>query len=161
MLFIYVPAGKTVEESIHVGNLVPPSDDAGAYAWHRRCLVVLGPNSKAAVVESFAGPRQAYLTNAVTEVVVGDNAELDHYKVQEEGDAAFHMALTQVQLGRAARFSSHAFSLGGRLVAQRDQRRLHRRGRGMHAQRPVPRRRPAVPRQPHVHRPRLPELRQP
>src|SRR5207302_721580 len=47
------------------------------------------------------------------EIVVGDNADLDYYKVQEEGPEAFHMAVTQVQLGRAARFSSHAFNLGG------------------------------------------------
>ena len=110
--FIYVPPGKTVEEPIDVTNLVPPSDD-GRYAWHRRCLIVLGPNSKATVVETFAGPRQTYFTNAVTEVVVGDNADLDHYKVQEEGPEAYHMAVMQVQVGRAARFSSHAFSLGG------------------------------------------------
>ncbi len=111
--FVHVPRGCIVEEPIFLESLVAALNDDGPYAWHRRCLIVLGPNSKAAVVESFTGPLQAYLTNAVTEVVVGDNAELDHYKVQEEGDAAFHMALTQVQLGRAARFSSHAFSLGG------------------------------------------------
>ena len=65
------------------------------------------------MVESFGGSPATYFTNAVTEIVVGDNADLDHYKVQEEGPEAYHMAITQVQLGRAARFSSHAFTLGG------------------------------------------------
>ena len=110
--FVYVPPGVTVEEPILVDSL---ADRVGApYVWHRRVLVVLGDNSRATLIEGYNGPPGAtYFTNAVTEVVVGENAELDHYKVHTEGADAYHMAVTQVQLGRASRFSSHAFSLGG------------------------------------------------
>ena len=113
-LFVYVPPGVVVEGPIFLESLVAAFNDNVPYAWHRRCLVVLGANAQATVVESFHGlPPLASFTNAVTEIVVGDNADLDYYKVQEEGPEAYHMALTQVQVGRAARFSSHAFSLGG------------------------------------------------
>ena len=111
--FIYVPAGKVVEEPIFLGNLVSSFNENYGYVWHRRCLIVLAPNSKATVVETFGGPPLTYFTNVVTEIVVGDNADLDHYKMQKEGPAAYHLALTQVQVGRAAHFWSHAFSLGG------------------------------------------------
>ncbi len=111
--FVYVPAGKGVEEPIFLGNLITSFNENYGYAWQRRCLIVLGANARATIVESFGGLPVTYFTNAVTEIVGGENAELDHYKVQEEGPEAYHMAVTQVQLGRAARFSSHAFNLGG------------------------------------------------
>ena len=116
-LFLYVPPGCVVEEPIFLESLVAAHDDNVPYAWQRRCLIVLGANAQAVVVESFCGlPGLTYLTNAVTEVVVGESAVLDHYKVQTEGDAAFHMAAMQVQIGRAARFSSHAVTQGGQWV---------------------------------------------
>jgi Fe-S cluster assembly protein SufD len=116
-LFVYVPPGRVIEEPIFLNSLVSGHNGNVPYAWHRRCLVVLGANAQATVVETFNGASGlTYLTNAVTEVVVGENAALDHYKVQEEGDAAYHMAVMQVQLGRAARFASHAVTLGGAWV---------------------------------------------
>jgi Fe-S cluster assembly protein SufD len=57
-----------------------------------------------------------YFTNAVTEIVVGAGAIVDHYKVQREGDWAFHQATMQVQIGRAANFASHAVTQGGQWV---------------------------------------------
>ncbi len=108
--FVYVPANGVVEEPIYLRSLAREESHC---VWHRRSLVVLERNAHATVIEDFSGPSSAYFTNAVTEIVVGENAELDHYKVQEEGPEAYHVATTQVRLGRAARFASHAFTLGG------------------------------------------------
>jgi len=122
-MFVYVPPNCVVEDPINLWPTVVPinprptvaalKSDAPYSVRYRRALVVLGRNARATVVEHYGGPPVTYFTNAVTEIVVGDNADLDYYKVQEEGPEAYHLALTQVQLGRAARFSSHAFSLGG------------------------------------------------
>ena len=57
-----------------------------------------------------------YLNSAVTEVVLGEAAVVDHYKVQIEGVAAYHVATMHAQVGRGANFSSHSISLGGLLV---------------------------------------------
>ena len=57
-----------------------------------------------------------YFPNAVTEIVVGDRAVVDHYKVQQEAVQAFHIATLHATLGRSASFSSHSISLGGALV---------------------------------------------
>jgi Fe-S cluster assembly protein SufD len=78
---------------------------------------VAGENSQCTVVESYAGvPEQIYLTNAVTEVVLAENAVVDHYKVQRESVKAYHIATLQVQLGRTSNFSSHYIGFGGALV---------------------------------------------
>jgi Fe-S cluster assembly protein SufD len=57
-----------------------------------------------------------YFTNAVTEVVAGPGAVVDHYKLQEEGRQAFHVALTQVYQERGSNFTTHFIGLGGGLV---------------------------------------------
>jgi Fe-S cluster assembly protein SufD len=57
-----------------------------------------------------------YFANPVTEVFVGENAVVDHYKVQEESREAYHVASMHVHALRSASFSSHSFTLGGKLV---------------------------------------------
>src|SRR5205085_714637 len=58
----------------------------------------------------------AYLTNAVTEISAAENAVIDHYKVQQEGPQATHIANTQIQQGRGSNFKSHYIGFGGALV---------------------------------------------
>jgi Fe-S cluster assembly protein SufD len=52
----------------------------------------------------------------VTEIVVGERAAVDHYKVQLETVNAFHIATLHATIGRSASFASHSISLGGGLV---------------------------------------------
>jgi Fe-S cluster assembly protein SufD len=113
-LFVYVPAGATVEAPIDLRFEARPG---GAPAvWGRRCLVVVGDNAQATLVESYRGGDAVYFTNAVTEIAVGKHAVVDHYKLQREGKEAFHMASMQVQLDRAGAFSSQSIALGGAWV---------------------------------------------
>ncbi|MGE5198140.1 MAG: Fe-S cluster assembly protein SufD, partial [Rhodospirillaceae bacterium] len=85
-----------------------------------RVLVVLGRNSQAAVVETFAGIGPAAgFTNAVTEIELGAGAVLDHYRLQRESESAFHIGHTGFHLGRSSRSSSHAVAFGG-LIARHD-----------------------------------------
>jgi Fe-S cluster assembly protein SufD len=67
-------------------------------------------------MESYLGYGTQYFTNAVTEIVAGDRSVVDHCKLQSEDDTAYHVATTQVQVGRDASFSTISISLGGRLV---------------------------------------------
>jgi Fe-S cluster assembly protein SufD len=79
--------------------------------------VVAGRKSQVSVIESYGGSRNwnAYLTNAVSEVVVEDGAIVDHYRLQRESAEAFHVGTLAVRQGRATRFTSHAISLGAAL----------------------------------------------
>jgi Fe-S cluster assembly protein SufD len=82
-----------------------------------RTLVLAGERSQSRIVETYVGaPGHAYFSNAVTEVAVGEYAIVDHYKVQEEAVEAFHIAAMHVHAARNSTFSSHAFSLGGKLA---------------------------------------------
>jgi Fe-S cluster assembly protein SufD len=112
--FVYFPAGRVVDEPIYL-NFVTAA--AGRpLAWHRRCLIVASPGSRVHVVESYDGSGGVNFTNAVTEVVLGEDAVLDYYRVQREDREAFHVATVQVRQERGSRFMSHAVSTGGALA---------------------------------------------
>ena len=82
-----------------------------------RVLVLTDANSQVRVVESHAGDGvTAYLSNAVTEISVGDHAVVDHYTVVGEAESAFRVGSLHATLGRASNFSSHTITLGGALV---------------------------------------------
>ena len=115
---IQIPAHAVIEKPIHVLFVSSgEADSRHAAMSHPRVLVVLGDDSQAAVVESYAGPDGAlYLTNAVTEIVLGDNAVLDHYKLQHESTEAYHVGAIFLKAARNANCASHSISLGGSLV---------------------------------------------
>ena len=113
--FIHIPDGVVIDTPIHV-VFVSGADGSKGMA-HPRTLVVAGANSQACVIESYIGATgETYFTNAVSEIFVGDNAGVDHYKVQQESLDAFHVASLHVHTSRSSRFRSHSFALGGKFV---------------------------------------------
>jgi Fe-S cluster assembly protein SufD len=56
-----------------------------------------------------------YFTNAVTEVVVGAGATLNHYKLQREGTSAQHIGTIAVRQARDSHYNSFSFAIGGDL----------------------------------------------
>jgi Fe-S cluster assembly protein SufD len=128
--FIELPAGAIVAGTIHLLFVtteqvrLPPSlvpslgeTDTTTVMTHPRVLVIMGANSQASIVETYAGPADTtYFTNTVSEIVVGDNAVLSHVKLQYEGADAFHVGSTHVHVKRNGTYLSNAVSLGGRLV---------------------------------------------
>jgi len=84
---------------------------------HPRVLVVAEPGSRATVIESYAGLCDGcYFNNALTEIAVMEEAEVQHYKLQQESLQAFHVATLEVRQDRASRFASHSIAFGGRLA---------------------------------------------
>lgn len=113
--FVEIPAGKVLEQPIEVVFVTLPGEKP--VVSYPRTLLVLGQSSQASVVERYLGTEDGiYFTNAVTEIALGENAILDHYKLQEESLGAFHVANMQVRLQRSSNFRTHFVSLGGRLV---------------------------------------------
>jgi Fe-S cluster assembly protein SufD len=105
-----VPRNAVIEQPIEITH-----QGTDGTAAHPRTLIIVGANAQCTIVETYKGTG-TYFTNAVTEIVVGDRAVVDHYKVQQESVSAFHIATLQATLGRSAAFSTHSISLGGALV---------------------------------------------
>jgi Fe-S cluster assembly protein SufD len=82
-----------------------------------RNLVVLGAGSEAKIVESYIGlGTENYFTNAVTELFAAENAIVEYYRVQREGDRGFHVGTLETRLSHRCSFTAHAITLGGLLV---------------------------------------------
>lgn len=115
---IEIPAGLTLEEPIHV--LFIRTQAAKDTVTHPRTLIVAGRDAQATVIESYTAlSDETYFTNAVTEVVVGENSRIEHVKLQEESSRAFHIGTVQGYQERSSRFHSHSVSLGA-LLARHD-----------------------------------------
>ena len=116
--FVRVADGAVVEKPIHLLFLSTGGEPATVAC--PRSLIVAGANSRASLIESYVGldptERQPYFTNMVSEYRAGDGAIIDHYKLQRESAAAFHVGLQRFQLGRDCKFSTNTISLGGALV---------------------------------------------
>jgi Fe-S cluster assembly protein SufD len=114
--FVHVPAKVQIEEPIQLLFLATPVAGARLVA-HPRNLIVLEREARATVVETYAALGEGvYWTNAVTEVVAGDGARVDCYRVQRESDRAYHVAVTDVHQGRDSTVNVHAVSFGAALA---------------------------------------------
>jgi Fe-S cluster assembly protein SufD len=112
--FVHVPANQVVEEPIQLIFISTAKDNGDTI--QPRNLIIAGAGCKATVIESYlAADDAAYFTNAVTEIVAGDNAALEHVKFQDEALAAFHLATIAGHLGRTSNVSVHSFALGAKL----------------------------------------------
>jgi Fe-S cluster assembly protein SufD len=114
--FVYVPDGTVLEQPLQVMFVSTARTGAHPAISHPRFLLVVGSNAQVRIVETYVGADGVYFANPVTEVFVGENAVVDHYKVQEESREAYHVASMHVHALRSASFSSHSFTLGGKLV---------------------------------------------
>jgi len=113
--FIYVPAGKIVEEPIHIIFITDSGNEK--ILSQPRNLFVAGKNSQATIIEHYVGNEgEIYFTNSVTEIVAEENAVVDHIKLQEESKKAFHIARMEVDQERSSNFSSHLISTGADLT---------------------------------------------
>jgi Fe-S cluster assembly protein SufD len=69
------------------------------------------------VVETFVSlDQERHFTNAVTEIVVGPGAVVNHYRLELENRHAYHLGGTHAHLHRSSTFSSHAIVAGGEIV---------------------------------------------
>ena len=114
---IHVEKDAAAGQPIHLIYLTVPSGDP--LAAFPRTLVVAEPMSQASFVESHFcvdGAEGPYLTSPITEMVLGEGANLQHYKVTEEAGGAFHMAGLRVHQEKDSVFRSFNFTLSGKIV---------------------------------------------
>lgn len=104
--------GAAVETPILL--LVDTQAGAETVAAHPRVLVVLEDGAMADLVEVHTGTG-AYVNNAVTELVIGKDARLGHYKLQAESGEAFHIAMTAARCAANSTYDNFALSTGAAL----------------------------------------------
>jgi Fe-S cluster assembly protein SufD len=112
--FVLVSAGTFVAAPIHL-LFLSTGREAGATS-HPRNLILAEAGSRVTVLETYASLGEAPgLTNAVTELALGEGALAEHCKFQDESLNAFHIAALRFRLGRSSNLTAHSLALGARL----------------------------------------------
>ncbi len=89
-VLLHVAEGCVLDKPLEVLFLTEPGEEALTAT--PRTLMVLERGARATVIERHASLGQAmYFSNGVGEVLLGEDAVLEHYRLQEESPAAFHI----------------------------------------------------------------------
>jgi Fe-S cluster assembly protein SufD len=112
--FIYIPKGVSVSVPLHL-LFISDSSEANKVTFPR-VLVIAEENSSATLVENYVSTGDIqYFTNAVVEIALKEGARLEHYKVQRESGAAFHVATTAADLGVNSSYDATTITFGAQL----------------------------------------------
>jgi len=109
---IHVAAGATVERPVHLVFSATGEKPASVFT---RSLVVIEQGARVMLVESHEC-FNAYQVNAVLELIVGDNAHVDHIKIFGGGNDVLHVSSLMASLGARGRFNDFSFITGGAVV---------------------------------------------
>jgi Fe-S cluster assembly protein SufD len=114
--FVHVPARVVLPEPVHA-LFVTTADAEGGVA-HPRNLFIVEREARASIIESYVtlAPGASYFTNAVTEVLSGENAWTEHTRLQRESESAYHVGLTHVEQERDSHYRSFTLAMGGAIA---------------------------------------------
>jgi Fe-S cluster assembly protein SufD len=112
---VHLPRGAALAEPIVLAFVMAPASEARMA--NPRVLLVAEEDSHATVVEAWMGlAGQPYLVNAVSEIIVCPGATVEHYRLQLESSAGFHVGNVGMRLLGNGSAVSYSISLGGALV---------------------------------------------
>jgi Fe-S cluster assembly protein SufD len=113
---IRVAQNQLIEQPIQVLYLIAPG--AAPLLVQPRCLVIAEANSSLTLIEQFwSGDQQtADFSNSVTELWLQENAQVNHVRLQEEGQTQVHIGKTAVSQGQDSRYQITAITLGAKIA---------------------------------------------
>lgn len=109
--FVDIADGAELDKPLELQNL-----QSGGQA-HVRLLTRVGAGARATIVERQSGEGAA-LVSSVSQLVLGEGAEVTWLIVQEQPDTATHLAQFKAHLGKNSRLTLFVMNAGGRLVRQ-------------------------------------------
>jgi Fe-S cluster assembly protein SufD len=113
-VMVHVAADTVIDKPIEL--LVINTGTTANLATHLRNMIVMETNAQATVIEHYVGMTDGVnFTNVVSEVVLAEQAELFHYKLQQESDQAFHIATLAAKQAAGSQWHTQSITLGAKL----------------------------------------------
>jgi Fe-S cluster assembly protein SufD len=111
---VFVPKNQVIDTPIHILYVTTPGESPLMSQPH--CLIVAEPGSSVTVVEDYTviGKGTSF-TNAVTQIWVGENASVNHTRLQRESGEAYHVGKSAIAQSRDSRYTCNAISLGAKI----------------------------------------------
>jgi Fe-S cluster assembly protein SufD len=112
--FIHLAEGRKAAGPVHIVYLSTPGDMGKAV--YPRSLIIAERETSLTITESYVSVGDTRrLTSGVTELVVGDHADVEYLKFQDENPAGYHFGTLAVSAGRDSRVRLHSMAFGGKL----------------------------------------------
>lgn len=115
--FIHLPKNVVVEKPIHFLYITETNDQP--IFTHPQIVISLERNAELTIIEHFTGEvkeDQAYFTNVANRFYLAENANLKHYRLQDESLQAFHVNNTRIRQEKTSTYSGYLVDLGSRIV---------------------------------------------
>lgn len=112
--FIFIPDHVRVQVPLQMVNIIHHDREIMI---QNRNLIILGKNAELKLVQcDDSVDQQPSFTNTVTEIILGENSALDHYKLQNKNNATTFINNLFFKLERDARLTTNSFTFNGGLV---------------------------------------------
>ncbi len=114
--YVHVGRGVVVDQPIHL--LFISTSDGSPAMTHPRNLIVVEDEGQASIIEDYIsyGEETPAFSNAVTELVAGGSANVQHTMIEREHLKSFNFSTLRIQQARSANVASHSLLLGGAIV---------------------------------------------
>ena len=114
-LFIYVAKNTIVDKPIHISHIIVAEGEE--FIVNPQLAVLAEASTEISVIETFNAVKEgAYFHNPVSRFVVKANANVKHYKLQNESANGNQINNTIVSQDRDSVYSSYVADLGGKIV---------------------------------------------
>lgn len=112
--FLYVPKNVSIEKPIQLINLLKAANHTFV---SQRNIVVVEPGAKVQIVVcDHTLNLEQYLSNTVTEIFVGENANFEYYTLQNQHNNTTSLNSIFIQQERDSTAATHTMSLHGGLI---------------------------------------------
>jgi Fe-S cluster assembly protein SufD len=125
-IFLYVPEKVGMEKPIQIINLL--LSDRNQMVQHRNLLVIEKNASAQVIICDHTLSPHMFLTNSVTEVFIGENANLDLLRLQNEHNNSCQVTNTWIRQERSSHCQHGTINLHGGIV--RNNLRINLEGEG-------------------------------
>ncbi len=112
--FLYIPRNVNVEKPIQIINLLKSNCDA--FTTQRNLVIVEQGASVQLILCDHTLNSNRYVSNAVTEIFVEENANLDYYTVQNQHNKSTSINSVYIRQEKNSNISTHTVSLHGGLI---------------------------------------------
>ncbi len=133
-VFIYVPSGVHLDKPIHIVQLATPSEEALMISPQTFIIAERGSSSR--FIETYetmgTDTSQPVFINALTRIVLNENACVDHFKVQDINPDCFIIHQLDTDQKRDSRFMAFTADLGARIA--RNEVSAHLKGSNTYTQ---------------------------
>lgn len=111
---LQIQKNQAIAAPIHLLHLTSPGN--APVVSFPRILILSETGSTATIIEEYGAITEGtYWTNAVTEVYLEPNAQLQHVRTQREAASAFHIGRTAVSQGRDSRYTLTTVNTGAEI----------------------------------------------